>query len=51
MPHGIALLANKPIIITFLAMEKVFFSVCTFITTPMQDGSGKIYFFSIINSI
>ncbi len=38
MPHGVSTLDNKPIIITFLAMEKVIL-LCTNKTHGRQFGS------------
>ncbi len=41
MPHGIATLDNKPIIITFLAMEKVIL-LCTIRTRLLQECSATL---------
>ncbi len=38
MPHGISEPDNKPIIITFLAMEKVIL-LCTYKTRPNPESS------------
>ena len=40
MPHGVSSLDNKPIIITFLAMEKVIL-LCTYKTPGESNGSRK----------
>ncbi|THG46973.1 hypothetical protein [Muribaculum caecicola] len=45
MPHGISLPVNKPIIITFLAMEKVIL-LCTTKTRHGKKGSQATGFFS-----
>ncbi len=49
--HGNFSLNNKPIIITFLAMEKVIL-LCTYKTHPGQKGSlqrkKNQYFFAIV---
>ncbi len=45
MPHGISTLNNKPIIITFLAMEKVIL-LCTIITRSQVFGSVMSEIFS-----
>ena len=54
MPHGVSLLDNKPIIITFLAMEKVIL-LCTTKTHYRKNSSEqkriffkKICFYRII---
>ncbi len=44
MPHGVSTLDNKPIIITFLAMEKVIL-LCTYKTSPRCFGSVADEFF------
>ena len=44
MPHGASTLDNKPIIITFLAMEKVIL-LCTYKTAGGRFGSGEIKIF------
>ncbi len=44
MPHGISLPVNKPIIITFLAMEKVIL-LCTNKTRHGKKGSQATGFF------
>ena len=44
MPHGISLPVNKPIIITFLAMEKVIL-LCTNKTRQGKKGSQATVFF------
>ena len=45
MPHGVSSLDNKPIIITFLAMEKVIL-LCTIKTSIGRFGSIENEFFS-----
>jgi hypothetical protein len=44
LPHGSFSLNNKPIIITFLAMEKVIL-LCTIKTRPAWNGSAAMKFF------
>ena len=44
MPHGVSSLDNKPIIITFLAMEKVIL-LCTIKTSIGGFGSIENEFF------
>ena len=46
MPHGVSSLDNKPIIITFLAMEKVIL-LCTIKTSIGRFGSIENEIFSV----